>query len=76
MFDMRSDISTVGNFDRHLVRYKHGGETVRVTCRNPAAVGLIQNEAGIWVGMPDQKSISLFRGKANQPTKPKRGVTV
>ena len=68
--------STAANFDRHLVRHKHDGQTVRVTCRNPAIVGLVQNHVGIWTRTPDQKSISLFRGKNNQATKSKRGVRI
>ena len=63
--------STAANFDRHLVRHKHDGQTVRVTCRNPAIVGLVQNHVGIWTRTPDQKSISLLRRSEISPQNPK-----
>ncbi len=51
--------STVNNFDRHLVRHKNeDGSTVRVTCQNPANVGLVRNKSGIWVQPANEDAVS------------------
>ena len=69
----RRVFSTVGNFDRHLVRHKRGNETVRITCRNPASVGLIQTEAGIWKAPLNRNAPIHLNVSPRKPQNPKDG---